>query len=558
MSESIAVPGDGSTDSDSFDPDRPIRLLNLTARLKVIGVTLAGVTAVLGISVLMGYTFRSRVVVEIWPSLPPMYPNAAIGLAVAGLSLILLAQGSAAWRPAIVGGGGLVCAIGALSLGFHMAGAGSTILESLWPDDPFVAATTPVPGRPVAETCISFVLIGLAIALLGSGRAPRAAQALGLGAATVGMAATIGYALGVDRQRLGGSLVTVGMALHTAVGILLLGLSVVLVRPEVGVASQLTAGGPAGRLGRRLIAVALVAPLALAALAATLSRLVPDARLAQSIVAVVQVASLGALVLVPIAGIERFERVANDAIRTARQLRESLTERDELTDQIANRLFAVPVQVDGWHIAVAQEAAFGQLAGDSQQVIIRDDGHLLVAVLDVAGHGAVPGLLAFQLRGVVEALWHEAAPIAQIANALDRTLVSQESIASGVLVDIDTATGAVFMVNAGHPPPLVRRGHGLEEWTKTRPILGVDHHSLRADNEHLDHGDMLIVYTDGFIEVRAPDRSILGDQAFIHRLEAVVDQPPDAVAAAALDAARHHAEGRLQDDALVVVLARDS
>ena len=547
----------GLTGSGSFDPDRPYRLLGLTARLKAIGVALAAVTAVLGLAVLVGYALRSPVVVEIWPSLPPMYPNAAIGLAVAGLSLILLAQGSAAWRPAIVGGGGLVCAIGALSLGFHMAGAGPTILESLWPNDPFVTATTPIPGRPVAETCISFVLLGLAIALLGSGRAPRAAQGLGLGAATVGMAAAIGYALGVDRQRLGGSLVTVGMALHTAVGILLLGLSAVLVRPEVGVASQLTAAGPAGRLGRRLITVALVAPLALAALAATLSRVVPDARLAQSIVAVVQVASLGALVLVPMAGIERFERVANDAIRTARQLRESLTERDELTDQIANRLYADPVQVEGWHISVAQEAAFGQLAGDSQQVLSRDDGHLLVAVVDVAGHGAVPGLLAFQLRGVVEALWHEAAPIIQIANALDRTLVSQESIASGVLVDIDTASGKVLVVNAGHPPPLVRRAHGFAEWTKTRPIFGVDHPSLRADTEHLEPGDMLIVYTDGFIEARAPDRSILGDQAFIHRLEEV-ERRPDAVAAAALDAARHHAKGRLQDDALVVVLARDS
>ncbi len=548
MTETIAGP---------FNPDRPIRLLPLTAWLKAIGVAFAAVAALLGVAVLAGYVLRRSVVVQIWPSLPPMYPNAAIGLAVAGFSLLLVAQGSSTWKPAAVGGGVLVCVPGAVSLGLHIAGAGPTWLEGLWPDDPFVPATTPVPGRPVAETCISFVLIGLAIALLASGRAPKVAQGLGLGAATVGMAATIGYALGVDRAQLGGSLVTVGMALHTAVGILLLGLSAVLIGPEVGVTAQLTDAGPAGRLGRRLIAVAVVAPLALAALAATLNRLLPDARLAQSIVAVVQVASLGALVLIPIAGIERFERVANDAIRTARQLRESLTERDELTDQIASHLFTAPVQVDGWTIAVAQEGAFGQLAGDSHQVVGRDDGHLLIAVLDVAGHGAVPALLAYQLRGVIEALWHEAAPIDQIANALDHTVGSQGSIASGVLVDLDTGTGRAFVVNAGHPPPLVHRTHGFAEWTRTRPIFGVDSPSFSPDIEQLDPGDLLIVYTDGFIEARAPDRSMLGDQAFIHLLETVIDRPPDVIAATAVDAARNHAKGRLQDDALVVVLARN-
>jgi hypothetical protein len=216
--------------------------------------------AALGATVLLGYAFRVEQIVELAPTLPPMYPNAALGFLAGGLGVRMAGNRSGVGRMVALVGAAVLVTVGAVSLALTVADVGPTAFEGLWPDDEFVTATTEVAGRPVAETCIAFLFLGVGLALTAARRALRVAQGCALAAATVGLAAVLGFVIGVDRAALGRSLIGIGMALHTGIGITVLGLALLLVRPDVGLLAQLTSAGPGGRLGRRLLLVAIASP----------------------------------------------------------------------------------------------------------------------------------------------------------------------------------------------------------------------------------------------------------------------------------------------------------
>lgn len=545
VADSVATPVAGI--------DRPRHRVGMQQRLLFVS-RLCGVgSAVTGFVVLAGYLERWPWAIRLWDSLPPMYPNAALGFLIGGLS-VLAASNPRPHRAAVGTAGFSVVLVGAvLSLLFHVLDLGPTWLEGLWPDDPVVAATSPVPGRPVAETCVAFICVAVAGLLLSRRRAPVVSQAFAIGTINVGLAAVLGYVIGVDRAALG-SLVAIGMALHTGVGLLMLGVAVLLAQPSSGVFSRLTHAGASGRLARRLVLVVVVAPILVAAADAALAEWLPDAKLAQSIAAIVQILVLATLVLVPMTAADRIEHESLDALRVARALQEEAGERDALTAGIVAELMRVPLAPPGWEVGHRQEAAFGELPGDSCQVLDRGDGRFLVAVVDVAGHGTGPALQAMWLRAQTAALWRAGHGLADIARALDRAVGELGTIATGVLVDVHAASGVCEYLNAGHPAAMVA-SHDVRSWCPTQPLFGYADHPT-VQQHRLDHGDLLLVHTDGITEAFGPHRDLLGDRVVadaVHQRGAVTAQM---LADRCMDAALAHSGTRLRDDALVVVLQR--
>ena len=202
----------------------------------------------IGVAVLLGYATRQSSAVKLAPQLPPMYPNAAIGL-LAGAIAVLVSRRVGVWRWVAALATAVIGVIGVVGLWLNVSAHEATAFD-LFPDG-FVDATTPVGGRPATETCVAFILLGGALASLTARRHPLVGQVLGMGGLSVGLSVVAGYVLGVDRTSLGSSLVYVGMALHTGLGIALLGASVILVKPNVGFVAQLLDGGVSGSLTRR-------------------------------------------------------------------------------------------------------------------------------------------------------------------------------------------------------------------------------------------------------------------------------------------------------------------
>jgi serine phosphatase RsbU (regulator of sigma subunit) len=137
-----------------------------------------------------------------------------------------------------------------------------------------------------------------------------------------------------------------------------------------------------------------------------------------------------------------------------------------------------------------------------------------------------------------------------------------DTFVTGVLAELDTTSGALTWVNAGHPPPLLIRhgrlvktleaeprlpfGLGLETTSEAEPTVGVD---------HLEPGDYLLLYTDGVIEARSPGGELFGvdrlTDLIIRSLAAGL--PASETMRRAVNALLLHQQGNLSDDATLLL-----
>ena len=180
----------------------------------------AGVaTALLGLVVLGGWLFGVERITAVVPGLDPMAFNTALAFAVLGVSLMALAMGRGRPRLALAAAG-VVMAYGLLTLLQH-ASVHSIPLDTLFFVPPEPGNVT---GRASPNTGLCFVLAGLAVVMLAAGRRVTSrlgAAVLGAGTLIISLVDLMGYPLSAaDRA---GALVVPQMALHTALGMAVVG-----------------------------------------------------------------------------------------------------------------------------------------------------------------------------------------------------------------------------------------------------------------------------------------------------------------------------------------------
>ncbi len=205
-----------------------------------------------------------------------------------------------------------------------------------------------------------------------------------------------------------------------------------------------------------------------------------------------------------------------------------------------------------------------EVAGDAIDYAV-DDGRTRVAIFDGMGHGlhsaqcAVFTVVAYRNARrcgltLVESLH-------SIDEALN-TALGGEVFTTAVLADLDTRTGLLRWVNAGHPAPLLIRGGKLIRQLdgEPQPPLGLGHlladQPLEASQEQLEPGDLVVLYTDGVVEARSPAGEFFG----IERLAELVVRhlagglaPPETMRRVVRELLAHHGE-KLTDDATLLML----
>lgn len=220
--------------------------------------------ALFGAAGLSGWILGNGVLKSMLPGVAAsMKPNTAVALLLLGLSVFMVARrpvtprAIAVTRTAAV----LGALVGGLVLVEYTTGAGPGIDEFLFKDDTAGVATG-VPGRMAPDTAVALTLGGVASLCASTPRLPAwTSQIPGLAVLGLGMLRLYGFAYAVpELERFGHH---TGMALHTALALVLLGLAAFVSRPEEGAAGLLLNAGTTGALGRRLFAATLMAPLLL-------------------------------------------------------------------------------------------------------------------------------------------------------------------------------------------------------------------------------------------------------------------------------------------------------
>jgi serine phosphatase RsbU (regulator of sigma subunit)/anti-sigma regulatory factor (Ser/Thr protein kinase) len=153
-------------------------------------------------------------------------------------------------------------------------------------------------------------------------------------------------------------------------------------------------------------------------------------------------------------------------------------------------------------------SAEAEVGGDWYDVILLPDGHVGIAIGDVAGHGLRAAATMGQLRMALRAYAVEEDSPARVVTRLQelvRTVMPTEMATVLYLVH-DLDQGTVTFCSAGHPPPLVVPDAGEGEFVTEGlfPPLGAPWfpQALIDAVRPLSPRDLLVLFTDGLVERR--------------------------------------------------------
>jgi len=210
------------------------------------------ISMLLGSTVFVGWVLDAQALKTIVPGFSSMKPNTALGFLLLGLALVFSARSVARWPSAVV------MLLGLATLVEYARARSLGIDEILFAEDPWSEAA--YPGRMGLNTALSFTLVG--VALLLSRRATWTSHLLALAGGLVALMAGVGYVLGA--QSLVGFASHTGMALHTALGFLVVCAGILWLQPRAGPMAVLSSPFADGALVRRLLPVMLILPLSIA------------------------------------------------------------------------------------------------------------------------------------------------------------------------------------------------------------------------------------------------------------------------------------------------------
>ncbi len=227
-----------------------------------------------------------------------------------------------------------------------------------------------------------------------------------------------------------------------------------------------------------------------------------------------------------------FANQAAAAIETARLHREAIEkeriERElELAATIQRQILPRELPtVPGFEIA-ARNRPTRQVGGDYFDLIPLSGGRLAFIVADVSGKGIPAALLVSTVHAAVHLQIDDAKTVADLIRRIDRHLqryAATRKFLTAFFGLLETDSGTLRYVSAGHNPALLRRASGEIELLKATGVpLGMfPDASWKEESVTLERGDLLCVYTDGVSE--ALDAA---DEEFgLERLEKLV-APPD-------------------------------
>jgi sigma-B regulation protein RsbU (phosphoserine phosphatase) len=145
------------------------------------------------------------------------------------------------------------------------------------------------------------------------------------------------------------------------------------------------------------------------------------------------------------------------------------------------------------------------VGGDYYDVLELDERRLAFIVGDVAGKGLPAAMLMASVLGSVRALCSAGLRGSELITALNRHVCTSTSDGRFVTLfygEVDSTTGEMMYVNAGHNPPILLRSDGrLERLQPTAMVLGVvGDAGVEARHVQIKPADRLLLFTDGFTE----------------------------------------------------------
>lgn len=190
-------------------------------------------------------------------------------------------------------------------------------------------------------------------------------------------------------------------------------------------------------------------------------------------------------------------------------------------------------QISGYNIAARYFPCF-EVGGDYYDILQLDDDHIGIVVADVSGKG-VPGAMVMTMaRSLIRMESERNLSAADTLKKVNRILA--RDLRRGMFVTalyyiLDTKTGMIKISSAGHNPLVIWRGD-QQRYELVNPngiALGFDRgpvfdRTIKEEDIQLNHGDLIVSFTDGITETMNESDKEFGGEQFYNLIGSVRNQ----------------------------------
>jgi hypothetical protein len=217
-------------------------------------------------------------------------------------------------------------------------------------------------------------------------------------------------------------------------------------------------------------------------------------------------------------------------------------------------------RVPGWELWLFTRPA-NEVGGDWVDLLEIDKNRFGVTLGDVAGKGLKAALLMVKLQATIRALATDFSSLAELGTKLNAILRRDglpDSFASLVYLELQSDSGTVRLLNAGHMPPIILRGNNIQEIPYGTVALGVlPEANFIEQRTELQNGDVLLVYSDGLTEAQNETGDFFGEQRLMAFLRALVGLSAQKIGERMVAEVNHFVgEARVHDDLSLIALKR--
>ena len=202
----------------------------------------------------------------------------------------------------------------------------------------------------------------------------------------------------------------------------------------------------------------------------------------------------------------RFVHESQKAHTQLESLKKDLTTARDIQQYILPQVFPpFPEESDKMDVYASMEAA-KDIGGDFYDFFRIDDERFAFVIADVCGKGIPAALFMAVSRTMIRSKGSQCDKAGECLTESNRLLASYSVDCMFLTVFYaiyNTNTGFITYCNAGHNPPHLLRANGtIEELPMARNMIvgAFDDIEYKEDTLQLEHGDTLVMFTDGVTE----------------------------------------------------------
>ena len=232
----------------------------------------------------------------------------------------------------------------------------------------------------------------------------------------------------------------------------------------------------------------------------------------------------------------------------------------EIADTLQKALLAVPKRIPGVDFGyLYRSATTSAVGGDFYDLFELERGRVGILLGDVSGKGVHAATLTALVKNTVRAFAYEhdsPAVVAGKANAVIFKATGYSTFVTLMFCVLDPASGRLVYCSAGHTRSIVKMSAGdTRQLHVGSPIMGAFETVEFSDGETtLEHGDVLVLYTDGVTEARR-DGEMFGEDRLVDFVGSMGTMRSKKMPDAIFKEVQRYTGGKLSDDVAIVAVA---